>query len=64
VGEELIVLCPAKNLPGTFEVPMAMGRPKAAFVLDLVRRSDLHNGAQLDRPLQKRTRKPGKVGPG
>jgi hypothetical protein len=48
MGEELIVLCPAKNLPGTLEVPMAAGRPKAAFVLDLVRRTDLHRGEQLD----------------
>ena len=46
--EELIVLCPAKNLPGTVEVPMAAGRPKAAFVLDLVRRTDLTRGEQLD----------------
>ena len=49
---------PRENLPGTVEVPMATGRPNAAFVLDRVRRSDLHKGEQLDRPLQKGTRKP------
>ena len=42
------MLGPAKNLPGAVKVPMATGRPKAAFVLDLVRRSDLPRGEQLD----------------
>lgn len=48
MGKELLVLGPAKNLPGAVKVPMATGRPKAAFVLDLVRRSDLPRGEQLD----------------
>src|SRR5215469_866826 len=59
MGKELIVLC-VPHLPGTVEVPMATGRPKAAFVLDLVRRTDPHRGGQLDRSLQRRTRKPEK----
>jgi hypothetical protein len=61
MGKELVVLS-HKNLPGTAEVP-SDGAAEAAFVLSLVRWSDLHRGEQLDRPLQKRTRKSRKVGP-